>query len=331
MRPRKVVTCAAPNLRMIPDRKQQVNPGRAFVDLIRGALIGVVEIIPGVSGGTVALIIGVYETLIESMGEFVHGAVALVLAPLRGQGTAKARGHFARVRWDVVVPVGIGMVAALLVSARIVAPLVERHPEASRALFAGLILVSLAVPARMVGGAWRAHEWLLAIAAAVLAFWLTGLPTLGDGGTPPLWIVALAAAVAVCALVMPGLSGSFLLLVFGLYTASLEALNNLDLAYIGTFIGGAVVGLAVFVQILRWLLKHRRRVTLSIMTGLMAGSLRSLWPWQGEDRQLLAPTGDVAVLAAWFALGAGVVAGLLLVEAMLLRRRAQPPRQPPIH
>src|SRR5690606_13162120 len=202
----------------------QLNPARTFLDLLRGALIGVVEIIPGVSGGTVALIIGVYETLIESVGEFVHGAVALVAGPLRGRGTAKAREHFSRVRWDVVIPVGIGMVVALIASARIVAPLVEQHPQMARALFAGLILVSLRVPYRMVGGPWRASEWILAAAGAALAFWLTGLPVpTGEGGAPALWLVGLAAAVAVCALVMPGLSGSFLLLLFGLYVPALEA------------------------------------------------------------------------------------------------------------
>jgi len=299
-----------------------LNPARTFLDLIRGALIGMVEIIPGVSGGTVALIIGVYETLIESMGEFVRGALALAAGLARDRGTTQARDHFSRVRWDVVIPVGIGMVVALVASARIVAPLVEQYPEAARALFAGLILVSLRVPYRMGGGRWRAQEWVLAGAGAILAFWLTGLPVAeGEGGAPALWLVALAAAIAVCALVMPGLSGSFLLLLFGLYVPSLEALNRLDLVYIGTFIGGAVVGLAVFVQVLRWMLARHRRVTLSLMTGLMAGSLRALWPWQGAERELLAPSGQAWTIAGWFLLGMALVLLILWVERMVLRRR----------
>ncbi len=307
-----------------------MNPARTFLDLLRGALIGVVEIIPGVSGGTIALIIGVYETLIESAGEFVHGAVALVAGPLRGRGTAQARAHFALVQWEVVIPVGIGMVLALVASARVVAPLVDAHPQAARALFAGLILVSLRVPYRMVGGPWQAREWILAVAASALAFWLTGLPVpVGEGGAPPLWLVAMAAAVVVTALVLPGLSGSFLLLLFGLYVPTLEALNRLDFVYIGTFILGAVVGLAVFVQVLRWLLAHRRRITLSLMTGMMAGSLRALWPWQGPDRELLAPSGQVGVLLGWFALGVVVVLAMLVVERMVLRRRYAMARRSP--
>lgn len=308
-----------------------MNPARTFLDLLRGALIGVVEIIPGVSGGTIALIIGVYETLIESAGEFVHGAVALVAGPLRGRGTAQARAHFACVQWEVVIPVGIGMVLALVASARVVAPLVEAHPQAARALFAGLILVSLRVPYRMVGGPWQAREWILAVAAGALAFWLTGLPVAaGEGGAPPLWLVAMAAAVVVTALVLPGLSGSFLLLLFGLYVPSLEALNRLDFVYIGTFVAGAVAGLAGFVQILRWMLARHRRITLSLMTGLMAGSMRALWPWQGPDRELLAPSGQVGQMVAWFLLGVGIVLAMLAVERAVVRRRHSMAGQRPV-
>jgi len=245
-----------------------------------------------------------------------------VLGPLRGRGTGEARGHFGRVRWDAVIPLGIGMLLALVVAARIVAPLVEQYPQAARALFAGLILVSLRVPYRMVAGGWRGHEWALAVAAAVLAFWLTGMPApAGEGGAPPLWLVGLAAAVAISALVLPGLSGSFLLLLFGLYVPTLEALNRLDFAYIGTFILGAVLGLAGFVQVLRWLLARHRRITLALMTGLMAGSLRALWPWQGPDRELLAPTGQVGMTLGWFLLGIVTVTLVLVVERVVLRRR----------
>ena len=182
----------------------------------------------------------------------------------------------------------------------------------------------------MVGDRWHGHEWILAVAGAALAFWLTRMPApTGEGGAPPLWLVALAAAVAICALVLPGLSGSFLLLLFGMYVPTLEALNRLDFAYIGTFILGAVLGLALFVQVLRWLLSRHRRITLALMTGLMAGSLRALWPWQGPDRELLAPAGQVGMLLGWFALGVVIVTLMLVVERMVLRRRHSTPPGPP--
>lgn len=293
---------------------------RTLFDLIRGAMIGVAEVIPGISGGTIALIIGVYETLIDSAGHLVRGLVrAAVDVPAR-RGLTRAREHLQQVRWSVVLPVAAGMVLAVLTAARVVAPLVEEHPVGARAVFAGLIVVSLIVPARMVGGRWTAREWMLAVPAAAVSFLLTGIPPRGDVD-PSLLMVAGAAAIAVCALVLPGVSGSFFLVAIGMYEPTLRALNERDLAYVGVFVLGAFIGLGLFVQALLWLLEHRRRVTLAIMTGLMAGSLRALWPWQGPERELLAPTGDVLSVVGLFLLGGAVVASLLVTESVLVRRR----------
>ncbi|MGO1542990.1 MAG: DUF368 domain-containing protein [Gulosibacter sp.] len=293
---------------------------RTLIDLIRGALIGVVEIIPGVSGGTVALIIGVYERLIDSASEFVRGVVHLVIDPPRGRGLKKSKEHFRQVAWPLLIPLGVGMIAGLLAAAATIAPIVEAYPVQSRAFFAGLIVIALWVPARMVGGRWTWREWALAIPSAVLAFWFTGLP----GGTmsdPSLVIVMLAGAVAVCALAIPGMSGSFILLLFGLYEPTLAAVNNRDFAYLGTFLLGMVIGFALFVRGLQWLLNHQRRISLAIMTGLMVGSIRALWPWQTEDRVLEAPGADVGVTILWFVIGAVIVTATLLVESWLVRRR----------
>lgn len=292
-------------------------------NVVRGALIGVSEIIPGVSGGTIALLIGVYERLIASAGEFVRGVVRAVVDLPRGRGAARAREHFRAVSWSTVVPVAIGMLAAVLVAARVVAPLVEEHPVPSRALFAGLIAASLIVPARMVGRRWRVRDAALAAVAAVLSFVLTGLPSAASAEPAPLAILV-SAAVAVCALVLPGVSGSFVLVSTGMYEPTLRALNAVDLGYIALFAVGAVLGLAVFVQLLLWLLSNHHRVTLAIMTGLMAGSLRALWPWQTDDRELLAPSGDVGTPLAWFAIGIAVVVALLVAEAIAARRAARP-------
>ncbi|WP_375000343.1 DUF368 domain-containing protein [Aeromicrobium sp. CTD01-1L150] len=293
---------------------------RTLIDLFRGAFIGVAEILPGVSGGTIALIVGVYEILIDSAGNLVRGIVRAVVDLPRGRGLGRAGEHFAAVQWRVLLPIGIGMMAAILVGARIVAPLVEDHPVFARALFAGLILVSLAVPARMVGGRWTRREWAVAGVAGLTSFLLTGLPAF-DPSDPPLWLVSMAAAFAVCALVLPGVSGSFILVTVGLYEPTLAALNERDLGYVGVFMLGAILGLGLFVQVLRWLLMHRRRITLALMTGLMAGSLRSLWPWQGEDNELLAPGEDVLAVLGFFVIGMVSVAMLLAVESFLVRRR----------
>ncbi|MBM9468227.1 DUF368 domain-containing protein [Nakamurella leprariae] len=302
-----------------------MRPAQLLTDAGRGVLIGTAEIIPGVSGGTVALIVGVYETALESAGHLVRGVVRGVLDPLRGRGTAAARSHLAQVRWTVMVPLLVGMIAAVLVASALLAPVIEDHPVQARAVFAGLILASLIVPARMVGGRWRPHEVVAALGAAAAAVALTSLPTAGDA-EPSLILVALAAAFAICALVLPGVSGSFLLLTVGMYAPTLDAVNERNLAYLGAFALGAVIGLSLFISGLQWLLRHRRRMTLAIMTGLMAGSLRALWPWQTDSGALQPPSGDLSTVLLLFLGGIAVVTALIAVDAAVQRRRVAPSR-----
>ena len=228
----------------------------------------------------------------------------------------------------MVLPIGIGMLVALVVAARLVAPLIEAHPIPSRALFAGLIAVSLIVPARMLGARWQLRDYAIAVPAAVLSFVLTGLPSANDAD-PSALAIFVSAAVAVCALVLPGVSGSFVLVTTGMYEPTLRALNSLDFGYVAIFAVGAITGLALFVQVLLWLLSKHRRVTLALMTGLMAGSLRALWPWQTEDRELLWASGDVVGPVLWFLLGAAIVAALLIAEGLLVRRALR--RAPQAH
>jgi len=293
---------------------------RTVLDAVRGALIGLAEIVPGVSGGTIALIVGVYDALIDGAGHLARGVARLVADGLRGRGTASAIGHFRSVRWAVVLPIGIGMLTAIVVGAAALAPLLEAYPTGTRAVFAGLIAASLIVPARMVGGRWTAREYLIGLLAAVATFFLTGLPQAPDQ-EPALWIVAIAAAFAVCALVLPGVSGSYLLLIVGMYAPTLAAVNERDLAYLGVFVVGAILGLGVFVSGLQWLLAHRRRATLVIMTGLMVGSLRALWPWQDDTGGALAPGDDLPLAIVLAIAGAAFVLSLIALEAFLLRRR----------
>lgn len=152
------------------------------------------------------------------------------------------------------------------------------------------------------------------------AFFVTGLPS-GSVDDPPLVVVALAASVAVCALVLPGLSGAFLLLVFGLYETTLVALNERDMPYILAFALGAVVGLSLFVNVLRLLLTRFHAGMLALMTGLMLGSLRALWPWQSDAGQALAPSGEIALPVLLAAAGAAVVLLVVWMQARLTVER----------
>ncbi len=210
------------------------------------------------------------------------------------------------------------MVAAVVVGARFIEPLLEEYPIQMRALFFGLVLAGIWVPAHMVRtrGGWSVKYVAFTLIAAIIVFVITGLPPAVVDDPSPV-VVALAAAVAICALVLPGVSGSFLLLSLGLYEPTLQAVNERDLVYLGAFAVGAIVGLGSFVTLLTWLLNHRAEVTLAVLTGLMIGSLRALWPWQTDDRDLLAPTQAVGSAVVAILIGMAVVAVLLVVERRL--------------
>ncbi len=296
---------------------------RSSAHLARGALIGIAETIPGVSGGTVALVTGVYERLISSADHLLR-AVRLLVATAFGRGDiSRVRGQLRQVAWPVILPILLGMAVAVLVAARLMASLLNEYPQACRAVFAGMVLASVIVPLRMIDRRLSATDGLLILVAAGVAALLTGIPpaTVSD---PILILVACAAAFAVCALVLPGVSGSFLLLTLGLYGPTLAAVNDGNLPYLAVFALGALIGLGLFVRVLRWLLEHHRPRTLAVMTGLMLGSLRALWPWQDSTRALEAPSGDILSIVGLFLAGAAVVLLLILAESRTHARQPAP-------
>lgn len=306
--------------------------GTALLNAVRGGLVGLAEVIPGVSGGTIALITGIYGRIIAAASHVLVGLKRFVLGPDR----RTAKREFGKVDWWLIIPVLLGMIVAVVSLAGVMEHFVTADPELSRGLFFGLVAVSIIVPLRMLpaalgGVGTRIGEVTIFLAAAILAFLLIGFADGGVVADPPLWIVFFAAAVAVCALIVPGVSGSFFLLAIGLYAPTLRAVDERDLGYLGVFALGAVVGLATIVQLIQWLLEHHRRITLLAMAGLMLGSLRALWPWQ-ESRSgetdgvgvLLAPTGDVWGPMLLALLGAAIVIILLALEARIQRRSLAP-------
>jgi len=281
--------------------------------VFRGFLIGLAETVPGVSGGTIALVVGVYGALIGGAARVVRAALGLVR-----RRSFDSRAELAGVRWVVVIPVLVGMVGGVLGGAAVLEPVLTAFPEESRGVFVGLILASLWIPLRMVGR-WTFPLGLAAVGSALLMVFLTGVGSISTL-EPRWWVVAPAAAIAICALVLPGLSGSFLLAVMGLYQPTIEAVNDRNVEYLAVFALGALIGLALFVRALQYVLENHRAITLAIMTGLMAGSLRALWPWQGEGRELLGAGENLAGVSL------GTIAGVLVVVAVVLVERFWLPR-----
>jgi putative membrane protein len=291
--------------------KKPISVIDTLLNFARGSLIGIAELIPGISGGTIALVTGVYQRVIDSAAEAVRGIVLV----LRFSKTnfAKATTHFKSISWSLLIPMLVGMVTAIFVAAGIVEPLLEQYPTATKALFAGLIAASLFVPITLSGMGWKISHYLVLLLSSVAAFAFTSIPRAADAD-PSFIVIMVSAAFAVCALVLPGISGSYLLLALGMYAPTLAAVNDRDFGYLGTFVLGAIVGLASFVSLLQWLLAHKLKMTMVVMTGLMIGSLRALWPWQDESGGVMLPEVGFGLELLMFGVGSAVVFSLVVLE-----------------
>jgi putative membrane protein len=298
-------------------------PSQRFqpLNFVFGLMMGAADIVPGVSGGTVALIVGIYEGLIGS----VRAVATAVVSLLRGRVQA-AREATDQIDWGLVLPLGVGIVVALVVGARLILPVLETYPVQFRALFFGLIAASIAIPWRRIESPERRH-YVLAAAAAIGAFALVGIPP-RELIDPPLIAAFLVATIAICAMILPGVSGSFLLLVMGMYEPTLRALNAFDIPYVAAFVAGAAVGLGSFSKLLHFLLRRYHDATMAALVGLMAGSLRALWPYQDQARSLLGPPSarSFLIVAALAAVGFLLVVALTRLGASLHARRAEDAR-----
>lgn len=256
---------------MKPETK--TSPIDLLLHVGRGFLMGTAEIVPGVSGGTVALIVGIYERLIEAITQtFVFAFTLLRFNP------PSIGKQFKKIEWSLIVPLLLGMGSAIILLAKLLEHLLETYPMECRGLFFGLITASIAIPWLRIKQK-TAQSLLLALIAAAVAFLATGLSPreIADPGYHQIFGGAM---IAICAMILPGISGAFLLLVMGLYAPTMSALNARDIPYILVFMAGAATGIGVFSRLLKWLLEKHHDVTMAILTGLMIGSLRALWPWQ---------------------------------------------------
>jgi putative membrane protein len=309
----------------------------------QGLLMGGSDAIPGVSGGTMALIVGVYRRLIDSISSFV----SLVLATVRFDAEARRR-HFREVDWALVLPLGAGVLTAFVVATAVIPYLLETYPEQMRGLFFGLVAASVAIPWMRIRTpqAWYAG---LVVVFGMAAYLLVGLPQ-SSASDPSLVRVFFSTSVAICAMVLPGVSGAYLLHVFGVYEVSLEHFRHLlmeripgavgltspdlghaasvDLFYGLAFIGGAVFGLGAFSKLLDWLLEHYHDATMAALTGLMAGALRALWPWLNEETRALQLPGAGDPLASVLALAAAGFLFIALLTWLGSKRLDEDPGEP---
>lgn len=255
-----------------PGPGHSVTSPRALLGLLaRGAAMGAADVVPGVSGGTVALLTGIYDRLIANIGNGARVLGRLAMGDARG-----AVRNLAQIQWGFLVPLGVGLLGAVVLLAGIIEDALVDHPEPMAGLFLGLVAASVVVAGRDV--AWTAARLatagLVGLALFVALGW-QGAPV-ADPSAPALFG---AGAVAICAMVLPGVSGSFLLLMMGMYATIIDIIDDRLLSDALVFGTGALLGLACFSTLLSRLLAERPHEVLAAMVGLLVGSTRVLWPW----------------------------------------------------
>lgn len=278
--------------------------------------MGTADIVPGVSGGTVALVLGIYSELIHNISQGAHGLKQLVTGDIAG-----FRLTLRTIEWIWLFSLLFGVLAAVFALSSVLERLLEDEPVKMSALFLGLVAGAIWVALRMLDK-FDGSSIAIMLGIGVVFFLLLGLRSdtqVGDDAaevvTKSWWVFFLAGAIAICAMILPGISGSFLLVMLGMYTEILGAVNDRDVFVLAVFALGCVVGLALFSTLLNWLLANYRRWVLAAMIGLMLGSTRVLWPWpNGTNTTTLSmPSDDVAGPVLLFVVGAVVVVGVDLL------------------
>lgn len=261
--------------------------------------MGTADLVPGVSGGTIALVLGIYERLVASIREGSSALGAFLRADVRG-GVDRLR----KVEWAFLLPLLGGILIAVVVLSSFLERQLEERPIILAAVFFGLVVASIVIAWRLIRMP-AARHLMVGLVVAVAVFGLLGI---GEGRAtddPGLLVFFGSGALAICAMILPGISGSLILLMIGMYAPVLSAVTDRSYVTIVVFAGGAVVGLAIFSQILNWALEHHHDLVLAGLIGLMAGSTRVLWPWPGgvESPALGAPGDDWLVAFVWAAIG----------------------------
>jgi len=229
--------------------------------------MGMADIIPGVSGGTMALITGIYERLIRAIRDIDFKFILYFFQ----RDFKAAKENFLSIDFKLLIPLLIGIISAFLILARIMRYLLDHQTAPTYAFFFGLILASAGIVSKYVDRLDRRHV-ISGVLGFIIVFFMVGLDKLEGSHTP--LVIFLSGAVAICAMILPGISGSLILLILGQYDYMLDALNERNITDLITFSAGALIGIVVFSRFLDFMIRHHRSMTMAFLFGLMLGALR---------------------------------------------------------
>ena len=238
--------------------------------MLKGMGMGAADVVPGVSGGTIAFIVGIYDELIDSIKSINMHSLKLLF-------TGKITAFWKAINANFLLSLLFGIAVSILSLAKLMTYLLTNEPVLVWSFFFGLVLASTWFVSKDI----KERNWktiLGFIAGVVIAYYIT-IATPAETSTSLLFIF-LCGAIAICAMILPGISGSFILVLLGKYFYIMEAVNKLDLIVLGVFAFGALLGITSFSRVLSYALKHFRNITLSVLTGFMLGSLNKVWPWK---------------------------------------------------
>ena len=247
---------------------------RSFLDYlkvtIKGMAMGAADVVPGVSGGTIAFISGIYEELIST----ISGVNPSLLSTWKNDGFSAM---WKELNGNFILALFSGILISIFTVMRLANYLLENHPVLIWSFFFGLVVASIWFVAKQIPK-WNFKVIIALIIGAAVAFYIVSLPPLAANSS--YLFLFFAGAIAVCAMILPGISGAFILVLLGAYKSVTEAAHDFDIKTLGVIGLGAIFGLLTFSKVLKWLFVHYSSITLAVLTGFIAGSLNKIWPWK---------------------------------------------------
>ncbi|MDX1277980.1 DUF368 domain-containing protein [Oceanihabitans sediminis] len=260
---------------------------RRFIDYLiislKGMAMGAADAVPGVSGGTIAFISGIYEELITTISNVNLSTFKV----LKTEGIAA---FWKKVNGNFILALLTGIIISFASFMKLAKYLIEEHPILIWSFFFGLIIASIYFVAKQITK-WNTGSIAALITGAALAYYITSLPSMASNDSP--YFLFFAGAIAICAMILPGISGSFILVILGAYKTLSNAIDSLDIKKIIIFALGAVIGLLSFSRVLKWLFKNYHNTTLAVLTGFIFGSLNKIWPWKKTVSVMSDSTGEI--------------------------------------
>lgn len=279
---------------------------------LKGFFMGAANVVPGVSGGTIALITGIYKEIIGALNSLME----------KETWKALFKGNFKdfwkQVHGTFLLWLAIGVLLSVFSLAKLMTFVLEHHPVQTWAFFFGLIIASAILMFKDIKG-WRLGDILFALLGIAMGL---AVCTLSPTQTPDSWFfIFLCGALAVCTMILPGVSGSFILVIMGKYDFIMQAVADLDWPVLTVFALGCIVGILAFSKFLHWLLGRFERQTMLVLLGFVLGSLVKVWPWSNESVKAL-PDPHYGAAALWAALGIVFVLGMGWLATRSAARRS---------